>query len=267
MYLLASKDINQLYARYVYLRQYKEYRRKKVEYIIELKGNIEKVLIELKERKQEKVDAMNELLTEKSLLVKDQNEVNNIINVLKREEDDLIKQIEEKRRMMKKLEKEIEELIRKEASKSRYDLLTPEDRIISDDFVKNKGRLPWPTEKGVITDHFGEHEHPIIKNLKIRNNGIDITTIPNSEVRAIFQGEVSKIFTIKGTNATVIIRHGNYYTVYHNLINVRVKIGDIVSTKADIGEIFYDEKNTQSILHFELWKELEKQNPEEWLSN
>ena len=89
----------------------------------------------------------------------------------------------------------------------------------------------------------------------------------NSKARAVFNGEVSKVFTIKGANTTVIIRHGNYYTVYHNLKNVKVKAGDIVLTKDYIGDIYTDSYNSQTIIHFEVWKELEKQNPEDWLSN
>jgi len=127
--------------------------------------------------------------------------------------------------------------------------------------------LPWPTEQGVITEHFGEHDHPVIKNIKVRNNGIDITTVSDSRARAIFTGDVSKVFTIKGANTTVIIRHGNYYTVYHNLKGVNVHPGDKVTTKQIIGKVYSDVKTGETILHFELWKEMEKQNPEEWLSN
>ena len=267
MYLLASENINQFYARYIYLKQYKEYRFEQIEMINKLKELIENKLIDLNNKKQEKIQRMNEQLTEKALLISDQEEVKNIVRGLMNQEEILIKQIEEKKKLSKKLEKEIEELIRKEATKNKYDLLTPSERITSDEFVANKGKLPWPTEKGVITDHFGEHEHPVIKNLMVRNNGVDITTLPNSKARTIFNGEISKIFSIKGANTTVIVRHGNFYSVYHNLINVNVKVGDYIKTKDYIGEIYSDEKNGQSILHFEVWKELEKQNPEDWLSN
>ncbi len=267
MYLLASEDISQFYARFSYLQQYKEYRLTQIKLIARLKKLIEINIEELKTKKYEMINMVNQSLAEKALLKSDQDEIGIIIQKLQQQEEDLLKQIEEKKKIAKKLDKEIEDLIRKEASKSKYEMLTPADRIISNEFASNKGRLPWPTEKGIITDHFGEHEHPVIKNLKIRNNGIDITTVPKTRARAVFNGEVSKVFTIKGANTTVIIRHGNYYTVYHNLINVKIKTGDIVNTKDYIGEVYADVNNGQSILHFEVWKELEKQNPEDWLSN
>ena len=267
MYLLASKDINQFYARYSYLRQYKEYRLTQINLIIKLKKLIELNIEELTKRKQDLVNMVNKRLAEKALLLNDQQEIGEVIDKLQQQEEDLLKKIEEKKKLAKKLNKEIENLIKKEASKSRYEMLTPADRIISNEFASNKGRLPWPTEKGIITDQFGEHDHPVIRNLKIRNNGIDITTVPKIKARSVFNGEVSRVFSIKGANTTVIIRHGNYYTVYHNLVNVSVKAGDIVNTKDYIGEVYTDETNGQTILHFEVWKELEKQNPEDWLSN
>ena len=218
MYLLASENISQFYSRYVYLQQYKEYRLEQIELIKRLKMLIENNINELLIQKQEMVNTINRNLAEKALLVNDQSEISQVIERLKQQEEELLKQIEEKKRLARKLYKEIADLIKKEASKSKYELLTPADRIISNEFASNKGRLPWPTERGIITDHFGEHDHPVIKNLKIRNNGIDIATVTNSKARAVFNGEVSKVFTIKGANTTVIIRHGNYYTVYHNLI-------------------------------------------------
>ncbi len=267
MYLLASKDINQFYSRYVYLQQYKGYRLKQIKLITRLKELIEIKISELTIKKELLVNTVNKRLAEKALLINDQKDIGDVIKILKQQEEELIKQIEEKKKLAKKLDEEIEKLIKKEASKSRYELLTPADKIISDEFVKNKGRLPWPTERGIITDHFGEHEHQVIKNLKVRNNGVDIATIPNAHARAVFNGEISKIFTIKGANSTVIIRHGNFYTVYHNLKNVSVKVGESINTKDYLGEIYSDISNGQTILHFEVWKELEKQNPEEWLSN
>jgi murein hydrolase activator len=127
--------------------------------------------------------------------------------------------------------------------------------------------LPWPTKQGVITEFFGENEYADMKNLKVRNNGIDITTVGNSYIRAIFKGEVSAIFAIKGTNSTVLIRHGNYFTVYHNLVNVRVKVGDKIETKEIIGNVYQDKNTGESIVHFEIWKETDLMNPVEWLSN
>lgn len=267
MYLLASDNINQFYLRIKYLQQYKEYRVKQINLIIRLNKVIELKLIELSVRKQEKISLINRQLTERANLQSEQEEKNRIISVLSNKEQSLNKELDEKKRVAKRLESEIKELIKKEAEKNKFARLTPADRIISEDFSKNRGNLPWPTEQGIITEQFGEHQHAVIRNLTIRNNGIDISSIPSSHVRAIFKGTVSKVFTIKGANTTVIIRHGNFYSVYHNLVNVRVKTGDNIATKQYIGDVFTDSRTGETVLHFEIWEELEKQNPEDWLSN
>jgi murein hydrolase activator len=267
MYLLAAKDINQFYTRYIYLKQYKEYRLKNIELIKKLKVVIEINIKQLTEKREDKLNILNSIKTERASMLRDEDKAKKIVNSLKQQESELLKQIEEKRKIADKLENEIEDLIKKEVKKNKLENLTPGDRIISNEFIKNKGRLPWPTEKGLITDHFGEHEHPVMKNIIVRNNGIDITTVMSSKARAVFNGDVSKVFTIKGANTTVIIRHGNFYTVYHNLKSVTVRIGEKVSTKQAIGEIYTNVKSGETILHFEIWKEMEKQNPEEWLSN
>ncbi len=267
MYLLASEDINQFYLRLKYLQQYKEYRIKQMTLIKKLNFVIEEKLLNLNKSKIEKIKVINEKLVERANLKNEIDEADKILNVLKGKEGDLEKELNEKRQIAKKLEKEIESIIREKSRNNRFASLTPEDRIISDDFAKNRGLLPWPTKQGVITEFFGENEYPEMKNLKVRNNGIDITTIQNSYVRSIFKGEVSAIFAIKGTNSTVLIRHGNYFTVYHNLVNVRVKIGDRVDTKEIIGNVYSDRKTGESIVHLEIWKETELMNPLEWLSN
>lgn len=267
MYLLASEDINQFYSRYIYLQQYKEYRLKNLQLIIALKKLIENEIISLEGSKREKVNTVNKILREKATLVKNRRDIDNVIKDLGKQEEQLDKDIKEKKAIKEKLEKEIEDIIKKEAKKKTYKDLTPEEKIISDDFVKNKGRLPWPTEMGVITDRFGEHDHPVIKNLKVRNHGIDISTVPSAKARVVFDGVVTKVFSIKGANNTVIVRHGNFYTVYHNLSEVYVKTGDIVKRKDILGIVYTDTLKGESIIHFEVWHELDKQNPEDWLSN
>lgn len=200
-------------------------------------------------------------------MLHESEETNTIVNGLKKRESDLLAELKRKKEISKRLEKEIKELIAREAKKNRFESLDQSEKVISMDFEKNKGKLPWPTQQGVITGKFGEHADPVIKDIIVRNNGIDITTLKESKVRAVFNGMVSKIFTIKGANSTVIIQHGNYFTVYHNIINVSVKVGEKVSMKDTIGEVYTDYKKGVSILHFELYKEFVKQNPELWLSN
>lgn len=267
MYLLASEDINQFYLRLKYLQQYKEHRQKQINLIKRLNIVIEEKIIALNDTKKEKVNLINRKLIERASLKGEIEEADKIIYVLKGKENELEEDLEEKRKIAAKLDKQIENIIKAESKKNRFASLTPEDKIISDDFANNKGLLPWPTKQGVITEFFGENEYPDMKYLKVRNNGIDITTVGNSDIRAIFKGEVSAIFAIKGTNSTVLIRHGNYFTVYHNLINVRVKVGDKVGTKEIIGKVYSDKISGESIVHFEIWKETDLMNPVDWLSN
>jgi septal ring factor EnvC (AmiA/AmiB activator) len=147
------------------------------------------------------------------------------------------------------------------------DLLTHEEKILSTDFEKNEGRLPWPTERGVITGQYGEHQHPDYKSVTIRNEGVYIATSKGESARSIFKGVVSRVFTIPGENYTVLVKHGEYYTLYHNLINVKVKAGQQVNTKETIGTVFTNEKTRETVLYFQVWKETEKKNPELWLAD
>lgn len=143
--------------------------------------------------------------------------------------------------------------------------LTPEESVISKNFADNKGRLPWPTVKGTITERFGTHPHPTL-SFDVESNGIEITSTRGAKARAIFEGTVTKVVVIPGRNTAVIIKHGNYYTVYDNLINVTVKAGQKVSIKQDIGTIFTDPETGLTVLQLQIWKELVKLNPELWLS-
>ena len=144
--------------------------------------------------------------------------------------------------------------------------LTPMELKLSENFENNKGKLPWPSEKGVISGTFGEHPHPVLKKVKINNNGIDILTSEGSNAKAIFDGVVTRIMNVPNYNNVVIIRHGEYLTVYSNLNEVFVKKGEKVKTWQDIGYIFTDKEDSKTELHFEIWKAKTLQNPLHWLS-
>ena len=141
--------------------------------------------------------------------------------------------------------------------------MTKEEKALSNYFSENRGRLP--THR--IVGQFGEHQHAALEHVRTNNNGIDILADTGAEARAVFNGVVTRVFTIPGFNNSVIIRHGNYLTVYSNLNRVYVKAGDKVSTRQVIGKIFLDPSDNTTILHFQLWKEKSKQNPESWLGN
>ena len=172
------------------------------------------------------------------------------------------------------MQQEIERVIADEAKKANRKVskdsglaLTPEEKVLSGDFSNNRGKFPWPVQRGLITDHFGEHAHAVLKYVLVRNSGIDITTQANAKARAIFKGEVTKIVAIPGGNMAVIIRHGNYLTVYSNLSNVFVSAGQKVDIKEEIGSIFTDQDDdNKTVLKFQLWRESTKLDPEDWLS-
>ena len=143
--------------------------------------------------------------------------------------------------------------------------MTPEARALANNFASNKGVLPWPVERGLITGKFGKHQHPVVKGVIVDNPHIEISTDDGAIVRAVFDGEVSSVVPIPGANIMVLIRHGNYFTVYSNLINVKVKSGDTISLKEPIGQAFTDEEG-KTMVQFGLWKDADIQDPQPWLA-
>ena len=270
MYIMAGATISQSYQRYKYLKYISDYRVRKA-------GEIDSIItvLDLKREtlnrlKDEKLGVMQEKEGEQEQLVGQRTQEAALINNLKSKEAQLRKEIEEKERIAGELEKRIREIIEEEARKLNsaniYSALTPEQELVGRDFEKNRGKLPWPVTKGIITVGYGNHEVPGLVGSNVKNNGIDITSSPGTEVRAVFEGDVTKVFAILGANYTVLIRHGEYLSVYQNLINVRVKTGDKVQTKQALGEAFTDSNENLASLHFEVWKERTILNPEEWIS-
>jgi septal ring factor EnvC (AmiA/AmiB activator) len=156
----------------------------------------------------------------------------------------------------------------KKANKSTANVntLTPEEQIISAEFGKNQGRLPWPTTTGVITSSFGNHPHPTIDGVTINNNGVDISTKKGANALCIFDGAIRQVIDIPGANKAIIIRHGNYLTVYQNLESVFVKKGDTVKKGQKLGKIYTNSAENTTTIHFEIWNESTKQNPALWLA-
>lgn len=270
MYLLAGATISQSYQRYKYLKYISEYR--------VLKANeIESLIVELDRQrnllgllKNEKLMALDEKEAEQEKLVGQRSQKSVMVNNLKRKESQLRGEIREKERIAKEVESKIREIIEEEARKLNsdniYGALTPEQELLGKDFKKNRGKLPWPVEKGIITVGYGRNEVPGLRGSSVQNNGVDITSTPGTEVRAVFEGEVTKVFAILGANYTVLIRHGEFLSVYQNLVNVRVKTGDKVLTKERLGEAFTDVSENVASVHFEVWQERSILNPEEWIS-
>ncbi|MCX6260530.1 MAG: peptidoglycan DD-metalloendopeptidase family protein [Bacteroidia bacterium] len=266
-YILSAKDFNQGYKRVKYLQQITKFRRQESEIIQELKSEIE-----ISKRKMEEdLARISELKTreeqQKYLLQGEQNRQQKIVKSLSSKETQLQRELEEKKRIERRIEKEIAKIIDEERNRNVTTDLTPEQKLISDDFSGNRGRLPWPVEKGVITGHFGLQKHPVLKYVTEDNIDIEITSSGTTPVRSVFKGEVAGIITIRGTNMSVIIRHGRYFTVYQNIVGVKVKKGDKVETKQEIGKVFSDsEDGDKAILKFMVFEDKVKLDPELWIS-
>ena len=267
IYIISAKDFNQGYKRLKYLQQITEFRRNESEIIAELKQEIgeTKTMLESDLRRISDLKITEE--QQKNLLKSEQTREQKILKSLRNKEKQLQTELEEKRRIAGRIEKEIARIIEEERKKASGGVLTPEQMLISDDFVENKGRLPWPVERGVITSHFGRHAHPILKYVTEDNIGIEITSQPNTVARSIFKGEVSAVSSIQGANMTVIIKHGKYLSVYNNLVRVRVKKGDQVDIKQIVGDIYQNPaENNNCILKFMIFEERNALDPEAWIS-
>jgi len=266
-YILSAGDFNQGYKRLKYLQQVAKFRRKESELIAELKEQIESTQRRLEDDLKRISDLKEREEQQKKLLEGEQNRRQRIIRSLASKEKQLQKELEEKREIAMKIEAEIAKIIEEERRRSIETDITAEERLISDDFIVNKGRLPWPVERGVITSQFGIQNHPVLKYVTEDNIGIEITSSGETEVRSIFKGEVARVFSIPGANMAVIVSHGKFYSVYQNIVDVKVKKGEKVETKQMIGKVFNEPENgNKSILKFMIFEEKKKQNPELWIS-
>ena len=190
-----------------------------------------------------------------------------MVSSLSSKERQLKKELDDKRKIAEKIEAEIAKLIEEERKRAAGTDMTPEMTLIGNNFVQNKGRLPWPVERGVITSQFGLRDHPVLKGVKEENIGVEITSLNKTIARAVFDGQVSRVFTIKGENMGLIIRHGGFFTVYQNLVNLQVKAGDMIKIKQQLGEVFCDtDKGSKSILKFMIFEGIEERDPEMWLT-
>jgi murein hydrolase activator len=275
LFVLSSNSFNQAYKRLMYLRQYAEYRKKQAELIQWIRDLIQLKVGRLQQQRTEKETLLQAKKQEADKLNKEKKQQGKYLTSLQQKQKEFEKKLREQQKIDAQLSREIQKIIDEEVQKSGQKdkekgkpsfEMTPEQKLASGLFEQNRRRLPWPVERGVITDHFGVHEHPVLQNIQVKNNGIDISTAQGSIARAVFAGEVSKVFVVTGGNYAVILRHGKYLTVYSNLVNVRVKSGDKVSIKQAIGTIGTDSEDDKTVLKFQIWKENEKQDPEDWIA-
>jgi len=267
MFILASNDFNEAYRRIKFYQQFIKFREKQGNEIVRTQKMILHEIENIETIKTKLEIAKRERRTEIEKLQSDQLKFNNVVQELRKKERQLINEIENRRKAFEAINKAITDLIAEEAKRARerkQEIRDARYLKLSDGFAGNKGKLPWPTKIGMIVSEFGEHSHPIIKGLKVKNNGVDISTEPNARVFSVFEGEVKKIVSIPGANTAILIRHGEYLSVYTNLHKVFVKIGDQVKPQQEIGEIYTD-SNGKAILNFQIWKENNLQNPQTWI--
>ena len=268
MFLFSSKNFNQAYKRIKYIQQYSHYRQRQVELIEKTQEMLTNKVSDLEHKKNEKNDLLASKRKEAKKLKEEKHSQGKLVFSLKKKEAELKKELRKKQIAAQRLTKAIEDIIKKEieARKKKAEItLTPEALKLSADFESNKGKLPWPVHKGVITGTFGTQPHPILKGIMINNNGIDIKTNKGSRARAVFEGEVTGVVAIPGAQNAVIIRHGEYLTVYSNLKKVLVKRGDKIKIKEDLGIVYTDSRDGNTEVHFELWKNTSKLNPTGWI--
>jgi len=271
LFLLSAESVNQAYRRFLYMKRYTSYRENQAEIIASIQEVLQKQSEKLEQQKHIKQQLIDETLVESEQLKTEKAQQNSEYKKLQNQQRTLRQKLRDQQRVEQQLEREIQQIIEEEARRNREAgepgfALTPEQKLAGDKFEENKSKLPWPVERGIITEHFGVHRHPVLTNVEIKNNGIDIATEIGAKVRAIFNGEVSRVFGISGGNTAVIIRHGNYLSVYSNLREVVVKKGDKVATKQNIGTVYFDKDDgSKSILKFQIWHENQKLDPESWI--
>ena len=277
LFLFSAGSFNEVYRRWKYLKQYDSYRQKQGRLILERQDTLNERNATLDSIKIQKQKQLKSVERQAFLMEHEIQEKNAILKNLEEDEAKLATKLSGQEHRALELTNVIEKIIREEIAKKRRNErnnaafpntereVAPAERL-SDAFYQNKGKLPWPVKNGVITGKFGRQPHPTIKTIEITNNGIDIQTDKNADVRAVFEGKVAGIQFVPGYDYMIIIRHGNYYTVYSNLQEVFVKNGEKVKLRAPIGKVSTDPRTNTSEVHFEVWKEKTRLNPSSWVS-
>jgi len=294
MFLLSSENFLQAYKRAQYMKQYASYRKMQGQEIEgktkQLVGYTNKIVVQKTEK--EKLIAENE--NEKRELVKEKKEQEKIASQIQKQKGKIIAEIKKKQQETKKIDAQIQKLIRetiaaankktaaakakanpktttaestKAVESSAKIVLTSEGQLVANNFRANKGKLPWPVEKGVVSLPYGDQPHPVYRTLTVHNSGVEITTENGASARSVFGGEVTKVIKLSPLNIAVFIQHGDYFTVYQNLISVNVSVGDKVSTKQNIGKIRTNGDTGKTILKFLILQNTTYNNPASWLFN
>ena len=280
MFLLSSKSFLQAYKRVQYMKQYSNYRKKQGVQIQERTALLRETNTKLITQKKDKENLIASNQKEQAQLEDEKKQQDGLMATIRQKESTYTAQIRDKQRAADKLDKEIDRIVREaiaasnkkagkpapEVGKSATFALTPEAKALAADFASNKGMLPWPVASGRVYKKFGTSHHPTLPNITTYNSGVEIETAPGSMARATFKGTVFKIQSLPGANFAVYVRHGNYITVYQNLINLKVRMNEQVAIKQEIGEVANDNFTGKTILKFVVYKDSERQNPADWVN-
>lgn len=273
MFLLSSESFWQAYKRMAYMKQYAAYRKQQGEQIAETTKTLQQYTNDLVAQRKDKERLIRENREAQKVLDTVRSRQNSLVQQLKRKEKSYAAQIKKKQQQQDAIDREIERLIReaiaasnkKAGTKTANFVLTPEAKALAASFVANKGRLPWPVEKGIVTQKFGTQPHPVVRTTTIKSNGVTLSVPEGTEARSVFEGKVLNIVQFKGSNPIVLIQHGNYITSYKNLSRVYVKKGDKIAAKQAIGQIFTNTDTGKTALQFSLFQNTSPQNPALWL--
>jgi septal ring factor EnvC (AmiA/AmiB activator) len=281
LFLLSSESFLQAYKRIQYMKQYTEYRKKQGVTIREKSDKLMTINTDLIAQRKQKDVLISENKKEKKKLEAERKSQESLVATLKKDEGKFASQIKKKQREASKLDKEIDDLIKAAIAKANKgtsvkgntvstasrDLfsMTPEARELANSFTSNKGKLPWPVEQGVVVGKFGTHKVPSNPNLTRSNSGVEIATQEDAIARAVFNGEVMEVQQIKGSNKVVMIRHGNYISIYSNLSGLKVKKGDKVTTKQPLGTVSKNAASGRFLMKFYVYKDGSKLNPADWI--
>lgn len=264
LFLLSAEDFNQLFRRMRYMREFSAYRQQQVRRIENVKADIQIQSNLIEDNRREKDAALRTQQRERDQLARNERKQKAMLQDLKKKEKQLIAKQKQQQKKIDELNKQIERAIARQVDRKQQ--LTKEQELIAGGFAANKGRLPWPVEKGFISGHYGKHQHPIYENVTINNKGIYIQTTAGADARAVYEGEVTTCM-VMGSTYAIIIQHGNYRTVYTGIQTPAVKPGDKVQAKQNIGRIASNpDEDNKTELQFQVWQDRDLLNPELWLA-
>jgi len=290
MLILSADHLNQAFRRLQYLRQYQAHRKTQGEMIEMVRTSLTRHRQELSQVADQKMNVLDKEEEQRNLLAGESARTGELVRRLQQDEKTLRRKLREKEAARRELQRSIEAIIRRElelARKAEEDrlrgegkavpppspstgsaevfTLTPEARALGLDFEANRGRLPWPVARGFISESFGDHPHPVLSQVTVRNDGISIRTNPGSEAKVVFKGEVTAVVSVPGMQKTVIVRHGQYLSVYAHLDRVTVAKGEKVTTGQSIGLVYTDPEEDKTEIQLQIWKGTVKVDPQLWL--